>query len=143
MHTPLKSADFGNEDILKTKKMFRKDATACPLKNDLEVLEGISYSFFKADPCVNPQCTILLNILSFAQMFALWRENFWVISKVTWYLLFIKSTYWITKTGCLLQADQIQALLRYKYGEETFQCGSWPLGLMYAHTTPPGRARTT
>lgn len=55
--------------------MFRKDATACILKNDLEVLEEISYSFFKADPCVDPHCTILLNILSFAQMFALWREN--------------------------------------------------------------------
>ena len=83
MHTPLKSADFGNKDILKTKKMFRKDATACLLKNDLEALERISYSFFKADPCVDPHCTILLNILSFAQMFALRRENLWVISKVT------------------------------------------------------------
>lgn len=107
----------------------------------LEALEGISYSFFKADPCVDPHHTSLLNILSFAQTFAPWRENLWVISKVTWYVLFIKSTYWITKTGWLLQADQIQALLPGKYGEEMFQCGSWPLDLLYSHTTPSVRAR--
>lgn len=63
--------------------MFEKDATICLLKNDLEALEGISYSFFKAEPCGDPHHTILLNILSFAQMFAPWRDSLWVISKVT------------------------------------------------------------
>lgn len=40
----------------------------------------------------------------------------------------------------LLQAGQIQALLLHKQDKEVFHCGSWPLGLLCAHTTPSVRA---
>lgn len=79
-----------------------------------QVLEGIRFSNFKADPWGDPHLITIINILSFARTFTLWRENLWLILKFPENFLLVKSACGITQTACLLQVAQIQELLLYE-----------------------------